>query len=138
MAIAVIVFGALMVSNVGRMIAAMAMITSSVEPHRRGGFLSANSSVQHIASGVGAYVGGITISQPADGPMENFGTVGWIAAAASMLAIWLAGRLRSAEQTSPSAEQISLAAAAEATADAGEPLRGSSTLTSAEPGLDHF
>src|SRR5205809_1119593 len=57
-ACAVAVFGALMVSNVGRMIAAMAMVTSSVEQHRRGGFLSANSSVQHIASGLGAYLGG--------------------------------------------------------------------------------
>ena len=63
MAWAVAVFGALMVSNVGRMIAAMAMITSSVEPHRRGGFLSANSSVQHIASGLGAYIGGFTITE---------------------------------------------------------------------------
>ena len=34
--VAVIVFGALMVSNVGRMIAAMAMVTSSVAPSRRG------------------------------------------------------------------------------------------------------
>ena len=34
--VAVAIFGALMVSNVGRMIAAMAMVTSSVEPSRRG------------------------------------------------------------------------------------------------------
>src|SRR5207237_3835724 len=39
-AMAVTVFGALMVSNVGRMIAAMAMVKSSVEPHCRGGCLA--------------------------------------------------------------------------------------------------
>jgi len=49
--VAIAVFGALMVSNVGRMVAAMAMVTSCVEPSRRGAFLSANSSVQHVASG---------------------------------------------------------------------------------------
>ncbi len=54
--------------NVGRMIAAMAMVTSSVEPSRRGAFLSANSSLQHVASGFGAYLGGIIITENADGP----------------------------------------------------------------------
>jgi DHA1 family inner membrane transport protein len=121
-AIAVTVFGSLMVCNVGRMIAAMAMITGSVGPHRRGGFMSANSSIQHIASGVGAYLGGIIITQTPDGQIEHFGTVGWIAATATMSTLWLAGRVRSAEQSSILAEDISLAAAAEATVDASEPM----------------
>ena len=121
-AIAVLLFGSLMVSNVGRMIAAMAMITGSVEPHRRGGFLSANSSVQHIASGVGAYLGGVIITQSSGGPIEHFGVVGWIAAAATIVSLWLVGRVRSADQAPVSAEEISLAAAAEATMDASEPI----------------
>jgi DHA1 family inner membrane transport protein len=121
-ALAVAVFGALMVCNVGRMIAAMAMITGSVEPSRRGGFMSANASVQHIAGGVGAYIGGITISQAADGQIEHFGTVGWIAAASAVISIWLAGRVRIIDQNPVSAEDLSLVAAAEASVDAGEPL----------------
>ena len=122
-AIAAAVFGAMMVSNVGRMIAAMAIVTSSVEPRLRGGFLSANASLQHIACGVGAYLGGIIVSESADGRIEHFGTVGWIAAAATLSSLWLAGRVRLAEQTYTSAEKLSLAAAAEATVDAGEPMR---------------
>ncbi len=118
-ALAVVAFGALMVCNVGRMIAAMAMVTSSVEPSRRGGFLSANSSVQHIASGLGAYLGGAIIRQSANGKLEHFGAVGWIAATATLASLWLAGRVRISEQTPTSAEQISLTAAAEAIADAG-------------------
>ncbi|HTU27091.1 MAG TPA: MFS transporter, partial [Pirellulales bacterium] len=47
--VAVFLFGALMVCNVGRMIAASAMVMGSVEPRRRGGFLTANASVQHVA-----------------------------------------------------------------------------------------
>lgn len=124
-AVAVAIFGGLMVCNVGRMIAAMAMITGSVEPRRRGAFLSANSSVQHVAAGLGAYLGGIIVTQPAPtAPLERFGTVGWIAATATFASLWLAGRVRVIDQSPPSAEAISLAATAEATADAGEPILG--------------
>ena len=121
-AIAVAVFGALMVCNVGRMIPAMAMVTSSVEPARRGAFLSANSSVQHVASGFGAYIGGHIVTQSAAGRIEHFGTVGWIAALATLASLWLAGRVRTAQTTPLSAEAISFAAAAEASVDAGEPI----------------
>lgn len=121
-AIAVAVFGILMVTNVGRMIAAMAMMTSSVEPQRRGGFLSANSSVQHVASGLGATVAGFILTQHEDGHIERFGLVGWFAVACTLVSLWLAGRVRKIDPAAPSAEDISLIAAAEATADAGEPL----------------
>jgi MFS transporter, DHA1 family, inner membrane transport protein len=117
-AVTVAVFGGLMMCNVGRMICAMAMITSSVEPHRRGAFLSANASVQHIASGWGAYLGGLIVQQSADGKIEHYGTVGWIAAISSLATIWLATRLHTAERSPTSAEAISLEAAAEATVDA--------------------
>ncbi len=122
-AVAVSVFGAMMVCNVGRMIAAMAMVTGSVEPSRRGGFLSANSSVQHVASGLGASLGGLIITETADGRIEHFGTVGWIAGGATIFSLWLAGRVRPAAEQGVSAETISLAAAAEATVDAGEPMQ---------------
>jgi MFS transporter, DHA1 family, inner membrane transport protein len=123
-AVAVAVFGALMVANVGRMIPAMAMVTSSVEPRRRGAFLSANSSVQHIASGLGAYLGGLIISQSSGGQIERFGVVGWVAAAATLSSLWLAGRIRIIAEPATSAEEISIAAAAEASVDAGEPIIG--------------
>lgn len=121
-AVAVAVFGALMVCNVGRMIAAMAMITSSVEPHLRGSFLSANSSVQHVASGTASFLGGLIVTQSSDGKIEHFGTVGWIAAAFTLGSLMLASRVRPAEERETSAEEISFAAAAEASADAGDPI----------------
>lgn len=121
-ALAVAVFGMLMVCNVGRMIPAMAMVTSSVEPRRRGSFLSANSSVQHISCGLGSYIGGMIIAEGVNHRIESFGTVGWIAAFSTLLSLWLAGRIRIVDATAPTAEEISLAAAAEASVDAGEPL----------------
>lgn len=121
--IAVAIFGALMVSNVGRMICAMAMVTSSVEPRRRGAFLSANSSVQHVASGLGAYLGGLVVTQSASGKIEHFGIVGVIAAASTLSSLYLAGRVRLFyDQSLVGAEAISLAAAAEASVDAGDPI----------------
>jgi predicted MFS family arabinose efflux permease len=120
--VATAVFGLLMVSNIGRMIAAMAMITGSVEPKRRGGFLSANASVQHIACGIAAYLGGAIITESADGTIHNFGYVGLIAACSTGLTLWLAGRIIPNNTSSPSASAISLAAAAQASADDGEPM----------------
>jgi predicted MFS family arabinose efflux permease len=122
--IAIAVFGTLMVSNVGRMIPAMAMVTSSVEPRRRGAFLSANSSVQHIASGLGAYLGGLIVAQSTEGKILHFGAVGWVAAASTLATLWLAGRIRIVDERGASAEAVSFAAAAEASADAGEPMMG--------------
>jgi predicted MFS family arabinose efflux permease len=120
----VLIFGALMMCNVGRMIAAMAMVTGSVEPRRRGAFLSINSSVQHLASGFGAYLGGAIVSKAPDGTILNFEKVGWIAAGCTLASMWLAARVKIVDQYPASAEAMSFAAAAEATVDAGEPMLG--------------
>ena len=72
--------GLLMLTNAGRMVAAMAMVTGSVEPTRRGGFMSANSAVQHFSTGLGAYLGGLIIAgDPVDHSIRNFDKVGFIA-----------------------------------------------------------
>ncbi len=120
--VAVLVFGLLMVVNVGRMIPATALVTGSVEPSRRGGFLSVNASLQHVASGVGACLGGMIVVKTADGRIEHFHVVGWIAAVATLVSLWLVCRIRPFAGHEVSAEAISLPAAAEAAVDAGEPL----------------
>ena len=67
LAVAVGVVGMFMLSNAGRMVAALTMITGSVERRLRGGFMSANSAVQHLASGLGALIGGQIVVKTADG-----------------------------------------------------------------------
>jgi putative flippase GtrA len=67
-------------------------------------------------------LGGILITQSAAGKIEHFGAVGWFAAAVTLSSLWLAGRVRIADQAPVLAEAISLAAAAEASVDAGEPI----------------
>ena len=94
--VAVGVAGVLMLSNAGRMVAGLAIVTGSVQPGRRGGFMSANSAVQHLASGLGAAAGGKIIITAADRSLERFGWVGIMAMAATLLSLWLAGLVRPA------------------------------------------
>lgn len=114
----------MMLTNSGRMVAAMAMVTGSVERRLRGGFMSANSAVQHVATGLGSTVGGLIVDYKEGGPFLHYERVGYIAAAATLASIWLAGRLRLAdgEQPAPISIEESLAAAAEAEVDASEPI----------------
>jgi MFS family permease len=89
-----IAMSALMLSNGGRMVPAMAMITSSVVPRLRGGFMGANSAIQHLSSSLGVIVAGFILVEPKNGPIERFPVVGLIAALVSLSTLWLAGRLR--------------------------------------------
>jgi MFS transporter, DHA1 family, inner membrane transport protein len=120
--IAVAAVAGLMVSNAGRMVAAMAMVTGSVEPRLRGGFMSANSSVQHLSTGLGAFVGSRIITQGPDGTLRHFDLVGLIAVASTLLSLWLAGRLRPAGPSPATSAAFSLGAADEAMGEAGDPL----------------
>ena len=100
--VAASVFGLLMLSNAGRMVPALAMITASVEPSKRGGFMSANAAVQHLAAGLAADVAGSWIlGKASDGSLLHFDRVGYFAAACTLLSLWVAGRLRPAKATRP-------------------------------------
>jgi MFS transporter, DHA1 family, inner membrane transport protein len=99
LAVAALVVGLLMVSNAGRMAAAMSMITASVASRFRGGLMSANSAVQHVSAGLGAYVGGQILGPSRGGQLDNFGKVGLVSVAATLLSLWIAGQVRRAVET---------------------------------------
>jgi predicted MFS family arabinose efflux permease len=80
----------------GRFVAAMALITASVEPRLRGSFMSVHASVQQFGSSVAALGAGFVIGRGADGTLINYGTVGWAAAVATLAAVLIARTLRSA------------------------------------------
>jgi MFS transporter, DHA1 family, inner membrane transport protein len=120
--VAAAVVGAFMLSNAGRMVAALTMITGSVERRLRGGFMSANSAVQHLASGVGAAIGGQMLVKAADGTQQHFNRVGLFAAVATAISLGLAGRVRPAQEVMPpldpgSVETILLPVMSESTLD---------------------
>ncbi len=62
-----------------RMISASALMTAVPELKDRGAFMGVNSSLQQISGGIAATVGGMIVSRAADGRIEHFDTLGWIA-----------------------------------------------------------
>lgn len=96
-AVAAPVAAVLMAANASRMVTAMSLIMSSIEPRYRGSFMSANSAVQHVASGLGTMLGGMIVAGGAGEPLRNFGTVGILAAGVTIASLWLAPRIRPVE-----------------------------------------
>jgi predicted MFS family arabinose efflux permease len=88
------VVAALMAANAGRMVTALSLITASIAPRARGSFMSMNYSVQQIAIGMGAALGGMMVEGGAGEPPRHFGTVGIVAAGATISSLWLAARIR--------------------------------------------
>ena len=83
-----------MVTMTGRFVPAIAMITGSAEARHRGGFMSLNSCVQQVFSGLGTSLGGWLIIDQAHQPLRNYGLIGWIAAGIAIACIGLAARLQ--------------------------------------------
>ncbi|HEY2157550.1 MAG TPA: MFS transporter [Isosphaeraceae bacterium] len=122
LALAISVMGVFMVGMSGRMVPAMAMILGSIEPRRRGSFMSVNSSVQHISAAIGAYVGGLIVVDAADGSLLHYSRVGWLAAAMSAVALVTAALIRPLPMARPMTPAMCLGAADQAVGDPGDPL----------------
>ena len=85
------------ISSSGRFIPASAIATTVVDPRRRGTFMSLNSCVQQLASGISAYVAGLIVVRTADGHLANYEIVGYLAVFASVLSLFLVRKIRSRE-----------------------------------------
>jgi predicted MFS family arabinose efflux permease len=82
----------LVVCTSGRMVPAVALITSSAPPAYRGSFLSVNASVQQLAMGLAALLAGAILRQASPGqPLEHYPLVGLLACAMAVLSFYLAG-----------------------------------------------
>ncbi|HEU0220222.1 MAG TPA: MFS transporter [Gallionella sp.] len=77
----------------GRMIPAMAIITSAAQPRLRGTFMSLNATTQAFAMGLASTLAGFIITQDASGKIVDYATVGYVAMAANTLAIWFVARI---------------------------------------------
>jgi predicted MFS family arabinose efflux permease len=108
--LAVVVVSTMFITNSGRMIAAMAMITGTVPPQQRGAFMTANASIQHIASGLGTLFASLIIVESKSGKLEHFGLVGLLACGITLVSIWLAGNLRPLAADKPVSAETELSA----------------------------
>jgi len=83
-----------MVVSSARMVPVMSLITQSVQPHKRGRFMSANIAVRELVNALAVFIGGTIIAQGADGHLYHFELVGYVGAASALLAIPIVYRIR--------------------------------------------
>ena len=82
----------------GRMSPAMAILTSAAQPKLRGTFMSLNATTQAFAMGLATTLAGFIITQEAGGRIAGYSTVGYVAVAANLLAIWFVSRILMRDQ----------------------------------------
>lgn len=83
-----------MVGIMGRMVPSMALATALPEMQDRGAFMSINSSLQQIAGGVAAAVGGmIVVQKDKSSPLEHYDTLGYVIVLLTLISIYLVYRV---------------------------------------------
>ena len=82
----------------GRVVPAMALITSTTQPANRGSFMSFNSSVQQTTAGIAAFISGSIVTENGTGKLQHYPIVGYIAITACFISIWAASRIVSADE----------------------------------------
>jgi predicted MFS family arabinose efflux permease len=92
---------AFMVFTSGRMVVAINMVNAAVLPAFRGSFMSINSAVQQMSSGLAAFIASLIVTQAPGEPMEGYGTVGILAAAFSFATVFFAPRLKRENSSHP-------------------------------------
>lgn len=90
----IVFFPFFMVSGNSRMIPTQALLTTVPEPHRRGAFMSVNSAVQQIATGTGAWIGGLMLTTSDSGQISGYGLNGWVCCACILVAMWWIGKVQ--------------------------------------------
>lgn len=75
----------------GRLVPAFAMITACAKKEIRASFMSLNSAVQQLASGLASLISGIIITETENSHnLQNYDLVGWLAIGFSLLSILIA------------------------------------------------
>ena len=100
-----------MVLVAGRMIPMQALLTTVPAPAQRGAFLSANSALQALGNGFGAWLAGLMLSTTATGEISGYGTVGLCAAGLLLPVLWWVGKVKAADDL-PLAATIKVESAA--------------------------
>ena len=78
----------------GRMIPAIALITSTARSEQRGSFMSINTAIQHLGASVASLLGGAIIAETLTGQLIHYDIVGYCAIICSILAIIVGLRLK--------------------------------------------
>ncbi|WP_426191965.1 MFS transporter [Massilia sp. DWR3-1-1] len=96
MALIVLCFVLFMTAMSARNIPMQAMLTTIPAPAQRGAFLSVNSAIQQLGTGLGAWIGGQFLSTDSAGHITGYGVNGFVAAGLAVFASFWVLRLRPA------------------------------------------
>ena len=84
----------MMIGIMSRTVPAMALTSSLPMMQDRGAFMSINSSLQQIAGGIAAAVGGMVVVQATKtSPLQHYDTLGWLVMVIIMVSIYLVYRV---------------------------------------------
>ncbi|HYS63668.1 MAG TPA: MFS transporter [Paraburkholderia sp.] len=97
----VLFFPFFMVLLSSRMVPMQALLTTVPEPARRGAFLSANSALQALGTGCGAWIGGLMLGSSPGGQIVGYGTVGWAGVGVALLGVFWISRVQGAQSDAP-------------------------------------
>jgi predicted MFS family arabinose efflux permease len=79
-----------MIGILSRMVPAMALVSALPAMQDRGAFMSINSSLQQMAGGVAAIIGGMIVVQKDNfSPLEHYDTMGYIIVGLSVICIYM-------------------------------------------------
>ncbi|MGB9988501.1 MFS transporter [Pseudoduganella rhizocola] len=92
----ILFFPFFMVSMSGRNVPMQALMTTVSAPQKRGAFLSANSALQQVGTGLGALAGGMWLTTDAAGHIGGYEINGWLASALTLVSCWWIGNVRPA------------------------------------------
>lgn len=82
----------------GRMVPTQAIVSGVVSPQQRGGFMSINSSVQQLSTGIAANIAGAIVSEGPNGRIEHYNWVGYFSIVLITASIFLAKRVKPLEE----------------------------------------
>ena len=84
----------MMIGIMSRMVPAMALTASLPKMQDRGAFMSINTSLQQMAGGIAAGIGGmIVIQKTKNSPLEHYDTLGYVIAAILIVCIYMVYRV---------------------------------------------
>ncbi|MEZ4987619.1 MAG: MFS transporter [Saprospiraceae bacterium] len=78
----------------GRSVPATTLVTSVVKPEKRGSFMSIRQSVNEAGLGLSSFISGLIVVKNPDGCLGHYEIAGYFAILMSIVAVWLAKRLR--------------------------------------------
>jgi predicted MFS family arabinose efflux permease len=81
----------------GRMVPAVAIMSTAVTPRFRASFLSVSSSTQQLGSSLASYVAGLIIVRGSEGQLLNYDKVGWITMTLTLISLFLVSKVKAQE-----------------------------------------